>query len=166
MSVVSEYGRKIVAQRTVLIPPSMLTESVPGAVYQLEIKTKGIPDPQKVISVLTTELPRKFPDLKVLWIRVENQSISMQITSNPPFTWALLLALLPEILMAIGITILFITVYLVVSWVPSWIWALLLTGTLLFFVAPGIARTIAERIVPPPKPPEKKPPPPAPAYVT
>ena len=163
MSVVSEYGRKIVAQRTVLIPPSMLTESVPGAVYQLEIKTKGIPDPKKVISVLTTELTRKFPDLKVLWIRVENQSISMQITSNPPFAWAALLAFLPEILMAIGITILFVTVYLVVSWVPSWIWALLITGTLLFFVGPAIAR----KLVPSPKPPEeKKPPPPAPAYVT
>ena len=159
MSLKIEYGRKV-AGRIVYMPRNVLTESVPGAVYQLEIKTKGVPDPKKAISTLTTELPRKFPRLKVLWIQVEDPYIRMQIQGSP-FSWAALLAFLPEILMAIGIIVLFITVYLVISWVPSWVWALLLTGTLLLFVGPRIAR----RIVPPPKPPEKKPPPPAPAYV-
>ena len=146
MSLAVEYGRKV-AGRTVYMPRDILTESVPGAVYQLEIKTKGVPDPKKAISALTTELPRKFPRLKVLWIQVEDPYIRMQIQGSP-FAWAALLAFLPEILMAIGIIVLFITVYLVISWVPSWIWALLAAGALLFFVGPAIVRKIVPGLAP------------------
>lgn len=133
MNLKTEYGKKI-AGRIVYMPRSILTESVPGAVYQLEMKTKGVPDPKKVISALITELPKRFKDLKVLWIEVRDPYIRMQIRGSP-FSWAALLAALPLILLAVGVVLLLVSVYLVFAAVPSWVYGLLVVGALISYGA-------------------------------
>lgn len=131
-----EFGTRIISE-TQYIPNAMLTDSVPGSKYQLQIKTNGVPDPATTINLLRTELPKKFFDLKVLWINIENDIITMQI-SGSPFLWASLLLFLPTILGAIGIIIVLISVYLMFAAVPSWIWATLIIGGVLIILGPKI----------------------------
>jgi len=135
-----EIGKKSVG-KTVYIPRAVLTESVPGQRYELNISTNGIQDQSQVVKVLTSELPNKFKGLKIHWIRVDNNSIRMEIEGSP-FVWATLLLFLPEILLTIGVVVTFIAVFLVVSAVPSWAWAIFAIGAILIIFGGGIGRKI------------------------
>ena len=127
-----EVGKRVIGMKK-YIPRAMLTESIPGSIYEIEIVTKGIPNPDEAIDVLRMELPKRF-NLKVLWVGVENNVVRMQIIGSP-FPWPALLAFLPEILLAIGIVVVLISVYLVFSHIPSWVYALLIIGSILTFGA-------------------------------
>jgi hypothetical protein len=54
------------------------------------------------------------------------------------------------ILTGIGIAIMFTTVWQVISTVPSWIWAFLVIGAAMVFLAPAIGRAISAVMPPPP----------------
>ncbi len=141
-----EYGTKLLG-KTMYIPRKMLTESVPGQIYHIDIKTKGVPNPEEAIRVLRTELPKKFPGLKVHWIEVHDPYIKLQITGSP-FAWALLLMFLPQILALSGIVVLLIAVYLFMVTVPTWMYALLGLGAVLIFFGPSIAKAVTPTHVP------------------
>jgi len=117
-----EVGKRLVG-RTEIIPHSMLMkmEAVPGGVYELEIRTKGIRDEKAVVDTLTTKLREKF-GVKVLWISVNKpkDTIKMQIEGSP-FAWAVLLPFIPEILLAIGVIVILIVVFLVILERPWWV---------------------------------------------
>jgi len=134
------------AGTSIYIPRSILTESTPGQVYELHIRTTGIDDPEKVVKTLTVEMPKKFTDLKVLWMRVDDKNIYMQIQGSP-FPWSLLLLWLPEILSAIGIIVTAIAVFLVATQVPSWLWIMLATGVGLIYLGPKIGSYIRELFI-------------------
>jgi hypothetical protein len=139
---ISEIGKPI-AGNTILIPPSMLNlEPVHEAIYQLQIRTGGISNPEVAISKLTNELPKRFPDLKIIWVKVQDPNINMQISPNSPFVWAALLLFLPQILSAIGIIVSLIAVYLIVGSIPSWVWALLAIGAGILIFAPVISKAV------------------------
>jgi len=131
-----EYGTKTIS-KTQYIPNAILTESVPGSKYELQIRTNGIANPVATINLLKTELPKKFFDLKVIWINIEGNTITMQI-SGSPFLWASLLLFLPTLLAVIGIIVVFVSVYLMFAAVPSWVWALLVIGGALVLVGSKI----------------------------
>ena len=129
------------AGTSIYIPRAILTESTPGQVYELHIRTTGIADAKKPVEVLTAEMPRKFRDLKILWMRVDDRNIYMQIQGSP-FPWSLLLLWLPEILSAIGIIVTAIAVFLVAAQVPTWLWVMLATGVGLIYLGPRIGSYI------------------------
>jgi len=140
-----EVGTKVVGV-TKYIPRAVLTESVPGAVYELEIRTKGISNPSEVVDVLSKEMPKKFKGLKVLWIRIDDPVIHMQITGSP-FAWQLVLLWLPEILQLIGVVVTLIAVFLVISQIPAWAWATLLSGVFLIYAGPKIGSYVRKTVV-------------------
>jgi len=137
---VVEVGTRMVGI-TKYIPKEMLTDSVPGQIYELEISTKGIDNPEQVISVLQAELPRKFKGLKVRWIRIDNSTIRMQIEGSP-FAWSALLMFLPSILATIGVIVTLIAVYLVWTMIPGWLTAMLILGAVLMFFGSRIGELI------------------------
>ena len=139
-----EFGTKTVTELQ-YIPKAMLTDSVPGQKYELKIRTNGVPDPAATINLLRTELPKQFFDLKVLWINIEGDTITIQI-SGSPFLWASLLLFLPTILGAVGVIIVLIAVYLMFSAVPGWVFALVIIGGVLIFVGPKIGEWALEGI--------------------
>ena len=124
--VLYEAGRRVPGDR-VAIPLDMLTESVPGQIYEIEIQTRGIPDPEKAVNALAAELPKVARGLKVVYARVEDSTIRLQVEGSP-FLWALVLANLPAILAAVGVVILGVTVFLVAQHTPSWVLTLGATG--------------------------------------
>lgn len=126
---VVEIGKRIVG-KVEYIPRAMLIESVPGQLYEVEIRTKGVSDPEQAISALSHELPREFKGLKVHWIGVDGSVIKMQITGSP-FAWAAFMLFLPALLTVIGIGVTLIAVYLVWTMVPPWVTAILIIGTIL-----------------------------------
>ena len=140
-----EVGKRVVGY-TKYIPRAMLTESVPGVVYELEIRTEGIPDERAVINLLREEMPKKFKGLEVLWIRVDDKVIRMQIIGSP-FAWSLVLLWLPEILALIGVVVTFIAIYFVAAEVPSWAWAILAVGVALIWLGPKIGSIIRGKVV-------------------
>jgi len=135
-----EVGKRVVGV-TKYIPRAMLTESIPGAVYELEIRTNGITDEKAVIDLLREEMPKKFKGLRVLWIRIDDSVIRMQIMGSP-FAWSLVLLWLPEILQMIGVIVALIAVFLVISQIPAWAWATLLSGVFLIYAGPKIGSYI------------------------
>jgi hypothetical protein len=58
------------------------------------------------------------------------------------------------ILTLVGIAIMFTSVWQVISTVPSWIWALLVIGAAMVFLAPAIGRAVTT-VMPPPPPPKE-----------
>jgi len=139
-----EYGTKTITELQ-YIPKDMLTDSVIGQKYELKIRTNGVPDPAATINLLATELPKQFFDLKVLWINVEGDTITIQI-SGSPFAWPALLLFLPTILAGVGVIIVLIGVYLMFSAVPGWVFALVIIGGVLIFVGPKIGEWALEGI--------------------
>ena len=124
-----EVGKRIVG-KTNYIPRAMLIESVPGQIYELEIRTKGISNPEQAISALNTELPKKYKGLKVHWIGVNGSVIKIQLTGSP-FAWAALMLFIPTILTLVGIAVTLIAVFLVWTTVPPHITASLVVGLVL-----------------------------------
>lgn len=126
---------KVVGDQAILMDKSYLSESVIGQVYELKLKTNGVPSPEYAAAALLKGLREKF-GAKLLYFEVDDNIITMQIEGSP-FAWNLLLIFLPEILVGLGITTLFIMVYLVTSAVPSWQYGLVALSLSLIFIAPG-----------------------------
>ena len=127
--------------RLALVDTEFSKESVPGAIYQIHIETEGIPDPKRAVEVLMTELPRRF-HAKILWIRMTDKTIDMQIEGSP-FAWAALLLALPVILTTAAIVMILVAVYAVFAAIPGWALGMLVIGTVLLLlspVLPGIIR--------------------------
>jgi len=131
---------KMVGDQTIYMPKEVLTESVIGQVYELQIKTRGVPDPRNTAIVLQKKLKEKF-NASLLYFEVDDDVITMQIEGSP-FAWSLLLVFLPEILVALGIVVLFIMVYLVTSAIPSWKYGITVLALMLIFLGPGAVSKI------------------------
>lgn len=124
------------------IPADMLKgETEVGAIYEVHIETKGIPNPQLAAETLLKELPKHFPTIKILWIAVEDNTIKIQFQGSP-ISWELLLMLLPLILGAIGIAAVLIAVYLIVGGPALWIVLLLGFGLFALFILPKIPEVL------------------------
>lgn len=140
---IQTYGVKVKGEAQ-YIPRSMLTESVIGSIYELRIKTTGVPNPQEAANLLLKELPRKFPGLHIIWIGIKDDQINIQL-SGSPFAWAVLLLFLPTLLTLIGIVTTLTAVYLVFTTIPGWVIGLFLIGVALIIFGPKIAEwTMAE----------------------
>ena len=135
-----EVGRRVLGTLQ-YIPKAMLTESVPGAIYHLDIKTQGIPNPEQCASLLAAELPKRIKGLKIIWIGFDGDIIKLQIEGSP-FPWALLLFLLPTILAIIGIVVILVAVYSIITAIPTWALALLLIGVGVIIFARPIGRAV------------------------
>lgn len=131
---------KLAGTRLVQMPKEVLTTSVPGKVYHLTIKTKGVSNEKEVAKTLIAGLYEKFK-AKVIWMRIKDDIIDIQLIGSP-FAWLALLAWLPAILTALGIVMILISVYSVVSAIPGWAWALLAVGVGIIFFGPKVAESV------------------------
>jgi len=134
-----EIGR-LAGTKLIEIPKEVLTESVPGKVYHLHIETKGIPNEEEVARALIGKLYEKFK-AKVIWIRIEDGVIDLQLIGSP-FAWAALLAFLPFILAALGVIMVLLSVYGVVTAIPAWVWALAIAGLGIIYFGPRLANLL------------------------
>ena len=132
---------KMSGTQTILMDKDVLTESVIGQIYELQLKTNGVPSPEVAASTLSKTLREKF-NAKLLYFGVDGNIITIQVEGSP-FAWNLLLVFLPEILVGLGIIVLFIMVYLVTSSVPSWQYGLMAFALALIFIAPGAISKVA-----------------------
>ena len=129
---------------TEYIPRKMLKTSVKGSIYEMDIKTTGIPlDKRKdVADLLVYEMWDKF-HARTHWVEVTDKVIKIQITGSP-FVWAALLLFIPEILTGLGITVTLIAVLLLIGHAPVWVLVLGVIGVGLI-----IFGKFAPRIKPP-----------------
>ena len=94
----------------------MSAGSVKGHVYEIVIKTdKRVDDitAVKVANKLAYELPKRF-NAELLYFENFDNYIIIDVKGSP-FAWSALLAWLPEILMLVGLTVLMISVFLIIS---------------------------------------------------
>lgn len=68
---------------------------------------------------------------------VSDNKITIQI-SGSPFVWVALIAFLPQILSIVGVVIALISVYLLVSSIPNWVYGLGAVAIILLLVVPKI----------------------------
>lgn len=131
---------KLAGTRLVEMSREVLTDSVPGKVYHLTIETRGIVNEEEVARAFVAELYEKFK-AQVIWIRIENGIIDLQLIGSP-FAWLTLLAFLPTLLAMLGVVMVLVSVYNVIAAIPSWAWALLVVGVGVILFGPRIAETV------------------------
>lgn len=131
---------KSVGGGTIFMDKTILTESVIGQNYEIQMKTNGVPNPDQVATVLSKTLREKF-NAKLLYFEVDDNILTLQLEGSP-FSWGLLLTFLPEILLGLGVLVSFIMVYFITSQIPSWQYALGAIALSLIFIAPGVISKI------------------------
>lgn len=132
---------KMVGDQAIYMEKAMLTESVIGQIYELQLKTEGVETPEVVAAVLSSKLKERF-GATLLYFEVDDDIMTIQIEGSP-FVWSQLLVFLPEILSVLGVAILFIMVYLVGSTIPSWQYGLGAAALTLLYLAPSIISKMA-----------------------
>ena len=132
---------KLIGTRLVEMSKEVLTDSVPGKVYHLTIETKGIANEEEVAKTLVSELYSKFK-AQVIWIRIYNGVIDLQLIGSP-FAWFALLAWLPTILAMFGIIVVLVSLYSVLTAIPGWAWGLLAVGIGLMLFGPQIGGAVS-----------------------
>lgn len=135
-----ELGR-IAGTRLVQLDKSVLTDSVPDKVYHISIDTKGAYWVDDMVERLVAELYDKFK-AKVIWIRIENNVIDMQLVGSP-FAWVALIAFLPALLSIFGIVAVLISIYSVLSAIPGWAWGLAAVGVGLILIGPTLGKSLS-----------------------
>ena len=128
------------------IPIEKLVETIPGWTYEVLIRTDK-PAPPNTIDTILTQFKLKLPQVKILWIGVEGNEIRIQLQGSP-VAWSTILALISWILPLLGLAMMLIAVWAVISAVPGWAWALLITGGILILLSPTITAML--------KPPKKR----------
>lgn len=123
------------------IPRVMLTESVPGKVYDLQIQIQGkATNEVELAKTLMAGLYSKFK-AKVVYMAISDNTVEIQFEGSP-FAWSAVIAYLPSIFTIFGIILIGISVYTVFASIPSWAWGLLAIGTIMLLVSPAVAKWI------------------------
>lgn len=135
---VTTYGTPII-KNAVRIPDDMLTESAAGSEYMIKIQTKGVSNPKETLDLLKSKLKEKF-GVTVVYGEVANNNITLQIKSSVSiqFVWGAVLVFLPQILSIVGVVVALISVYLVVSSIPTWVYGLASIALVLLFALPKV----------------------------
>jgi len=110
-------------------------DSVKGHIYEIVIKTdKKVDDitATEIASRLAYELPKRF-NAELLYFENYDNYIIMDVKGSP-FAWSALLAWLPEVLMLVGLAVLTISVFLIISSNP---WLAFTTFLGLILIAVG-----------------------------
>jgi hypothetical protein len=141
-------GTKVVGKGYVKIPDQMLDVTIPNWVYEIQILTdKSVTDPPALANLIKTEFAKRLPDVKIYWISVDGDEVRIQLSASP-IAWATILALLPLIFALVGLTLILISVWGIITAIPSWAWAALIVGIVLLWIIPAIQPYL--------KPPKKK----------
>lgn len=131
---------RMAGEHTIYLPEDMRTTSVPGQIYELQMKTNGVSNPQEALLLLADELAEGF-SATMLYFEVDGDVITVQMVGSP-FAWGALLLFLPQILVGLGILVTMIAVYLVGSTIPSWVYGVVLVGSLLVALGPKMAGAV------------------------
>jgi len=110
-------------------------DSVKGHIYEIVIKTdKKVDDitATEIASRLAYELPKRF-NAELLYFENYDNYIIMDVKGSP-FAWSALLTWLPEVLMLVGLAVLTISVFLIISSNP---WLAFTTFLGLILIAVG-----------------------------
>jgi hypothetical protein len=131
------YGTPVSGRLVPLSEPELSVKmALPGELYQVEIQTGGVPDPQAALETLISELYNRFA-AKTVYAYADSERILLQLQGSP-FAWAALIPFLPLILGGIGIVVTFIAVFSIFAEVPSWAWGLLAVGLITLLLFPTI----------------------------
>jgi hypothetical protein len=128
------------------IPLDRQVETIPGWTYEILIVADK-PAPPNTVQTILTHFSQKLPQVKILWINVDGNEIRIQLQGSP-IAWTTILALISWILPLLGLTLILIAVWSVISAVPGWAWATLVVGVILILLTPTITGML--------KPPKKK----------
>jgi hypothetical protein len=129
------FGAKV-AGAAIPIPIYALKETVPGVIYEIRIKTNK-PAPPQTMETIRTMFAQRLPQVKIHYIEVSDQNVTIQLEGSP-IAWELILSLLPLIFTLLGLAIILIAVFSLISAVPSYVWALLIIGAITLFIVPGL----------------------------
>jgi type IV secretory pathway VirB2 component (pilin) len=145
-----QVGNRILGAKQPLTQQSSLAQ---GKVYEVEVKaSSGILDPQSITNYLCGKMNEQYPELRINYINVNQQTQTIILQFHPldartlglepqpqRLFVATLLAWLPAILTLVGIAVVGISVWEIIGTIPWYIWAILATGVALLFFAPTIS---------------------------
>lgn len=139
------YGSPLEAGRPafwIQVPTGSLRTARRGSVYMLQLDVSPLTREKadEAVRRLAEGLREKF-NAELLYARAESNRLSLQIRGSP-FSWLALFAWLPAILGLLGITIFGISVWQMVTSIPTWVWATMAIGAALIVLGPSIGEWI------------------------
>lgn len=128
------------------LSPVELTVGRRGAVYLLEVDVSEMSKEQaeSAVRLLKSRIEGEV-GAHVLYSVATRDKIYVMVKGSP-FSWAMLLALLPMILMLVGVTVLGVSIWQIIASIPSWVWATLLMGLGLVIFGPPIGELIVRSV--------------------
>lgn len=142
-----QYGRRIFGLMRPISEAQVLAfeTTKPKEVYQINMEVDKAFDAEYLASVLVERFEAAFPDLRINWIDVcpIKKTVKFQfVDTSGVVGFAAILALLPQILLLAGVAIVLLSIWNIISAVPTWAWALLAVGVIFLIFGPGIAKAL------------------------
>jgi hypothetical protein len=127
------------------IPLESLVVGTKGSIYDIRLDVQGLTEKNAVatLDMLQRELLDRF-GIEIVYGTVVENGINL-IIKGSPFAWAVLLAALPLILGALGLSMVGLSVWQIFANVPGWVWWTFGIGAGLFLFGPRIGNWIARR---------------------
>ena len=139
-----QYGQYLTLSKQPLTQATF----TPGQYYQVDIDVEEpIINPAEVANFILNKIAEEHPEIQVTWIQASSSGVQVQFTTTPMKTLSAstLIAWLPGILALLGLTVLLITVFDLMSRIPSYIWGLLIIGGILVLWGPQIGKMLQPR---------------------
>ena len=140
-----QFGQYLTMSKTRLPEQATFT---PGQPYQADIEVKeAIINPAEVADFILNKIAEEHPEIQVTGIQASSSGVQVQFTTTPLKTLSAstLIAWLPGILALLGLTVVLITVFDLMSRIPSYIWGLLIIGGILVLWGPQIGKMLQPR---------------------
>lgn len=152
------FGSPLKLQKVQLDPAK--DQPIPGCYYEIQVVTdRGVPENQ--IQTLITQIVNGFEQrgLTVQSVEVNDNQTAIQFRGSP-FEWIEILSFLPLIFTLLGLAVLLLAIFNLITSIPTWVWGAIVIGSILIFAEPWITGAIKYAA------PHKKPPAPKSAPAT
>lgn len=153
------FGTPLKLQKVQLDPAK--DQPIPGCYYEIQVVTdRGVPENQKetLINQIVTGFQQR--GLTVQSVEVNDNQTTIQFRGSP-FEWIEILSFLPLIFTLLGLAVLLLAIFSLITSVPTWVWGALVIGSVLIFLEPWMSGAIrhaapAKKTIPPPPPPQRQ----------
>jgi len=116
--------------------------SIQGAYYELNIATQNaISADQAVMLPVLIRDQLEAQGAHVVYVAVGTNDVTIQFRGSP-FYWASIFGSLDMIFVALGLVLIMVLLYLLITSVPGWVWGVVVVGSIGLIFLPSLLKSL------------------------